>query len=141
MADPAEGIKDLLVAAGVGTFGATSGWGIYIFKEPDSPDTVVTIYNTGGTPSNPQWLVDYPSIQVKVRGTLRDYPAMYIKARAIKDALLGLPSQSVNGDQWVSIRELGGLASLGADESDRPMIVQNYSLIIEPQSGTYRTAL
>ena len=53
MTNPAVSAKDMLVTAGVGTFGASSGWGIYIGQEPTDPKTVVTLFSTGGRASNP----------------------------------------------------------------------------------------
>jgi len=41
-------LKDVLEANSVGVFGASSGWGIYIGFEPESPDTTITLYDTGG---------------------------------------------------------------------------------------------
>ena len=119
MANVAVGIKDLLVTAGVGVFGATSGWGIYIGKAPVAPDSVVSILNSGGFGANPRWLLDFPSIQVMVRGDPNGYVAAQQKAQDVKDALLGLPSQDVNGDRFVSITMFGDIANLGFDENNR----------------------
>lgn len=46
-----EDIKDKLVEAGVGEFtkNVPSEWGIFTMEEPDSPDNVITIYQTPGT--------------------------------------------------------------------------------------------
>ena len=141
MGDPAEGIKDLLVSAGVGTFAAQTGWGIFIFKEPMSPDTVVTVFDTGGLSSNPKWLLDFPSVQVRVRGAIAGYQASYTKAREVLNALIGLPSQVINGDRWVAINQIGGIIGLGFDDNGRPMWTLNFALIIEPATGTHREAL
>ncbi len=141
MADTAVGIKDLLVAAGIGTFAATSGWGIYINKEPTDPDTVVTVTTSGGTNPNPKWLIDFPSAQVMIRGAPNGYVAAQAKAQEVKDALLGLPSQDLNGDRWDSITMAGDIAPLGYDETNRPRFSLNFNLIIEPATGTNRLAL
>ncbi len=141
MSDPAEGIKDLLVTAGAGTFNAISGWGIYIGAEPNKPDTIMTINNTGGQPPNPKWLVDFPSIQVMLRGAENGYQALYTKAIEVKDALLGLPSQDLNGDRWVAVNQAGNEAFLGYDDNGRPRFSLNFNLIIEPASGTNRQSL
>lgn len=141
MSDISEGIKDLLVAAGVGTFAATTGWGIFISKMPDEPDSIVSIMETGGFPANPRWLIDYPSVQVMIRGDKGGYQAAKAKALAVRDALLGLPSQVINGDGWDSITDIGGLIELGYDDSNRPKFSTNFSLIIEPATGTNRLAL
>jgi hypothetical protein len=132
MTDIAEGAKDLLVAAGVGTFGAPTGWGIFINKQPTTPDTVITAYASGGLDPNPQWLLDFPSLRVQVRGAPGGYVAAQSKAKDVKDALLGLPSQDLNGDRWVSVLMNGDILSLGHDEENRPLFSINFSLIIEP---------
>lgn len=141
MSDISEGIKDLLVAAGVGTFAATTGWGIFISKMPDEPDSIVSIMETGGFPANPRWLIDYPSVQVMIRGDKGGYQAAKAKAVVVRDALLGLPAQVINGDRWDSITDIGGLIELGYDDSNRPKFSTNFSLIIEPATGTNRVAL
>ncbi len=69
----AEGIRDLLVAAGVGVFNASSGWSIHIGRSPVSPDTVIVITETAGLPSNPAYLLDFPNVQIKVRGSASGY--------------------------------------------------------------------
>jgi hypothetical protein len=137
MTDYAVSMKDILVAAGVGTF-ATD---LFVGKLPRTPDACVSVMQTGGKDSNPKWLLDYPSMQVMVRGAKNDYQGAYAKAVAVKDALIGYPSQDVNGDRWVQVNQLGDLMSLGFDEEDRAMFSLNWSLIIEPASGTYRITL
>jgi len=137
-------VKDLLVAAGVGTFAASSGWAIHVGKIPANPgavDTAIGIIQSGGLAPNPKWLVDYPSIQVMVRGAMGGYVSARAKAQAIKDALLGIPSQDSNGDRLVQINMLGDIASIGFDESNRPLFSINFRLIIEPATGTNRSSL
>lgn len=141
IANPAVGIKDLLVTAGVGTFAALAGWGIYVGQQPTDPDTVVTVYNSGGKNADPKFLLQEPHIQVRIRGAANGYVAAYDKAAEVQDELLGIPSQVVNGDQWDGITAIGDINPLGYDESQRPMFSVNFSLIIEPASGTYRISL
>ncbi len=137
MTDVSETLVDLLVTAGVGTKGGT----LFVGRLPTTPDAAIAAVITGGTPPNPKWLLDFPSVQVLTRGAKGGYQAAYTKAQAVKDALLGLPSQDVNGDRFVSVLLLGDLASLGFDESNRIIFSLNFSLIIEPATGTNRTAL
>lgn len=141
MNDPCEGIKDLLVTAGIGIFAATSGWGIFIGQEPSTSDTTITIYPTGGNAPSPKFLLNYPSVQVRVRGAAGGYLDARAKIQAISDALLGLPSQTLNSDRWVAINQVGDITSLGPDQNNRPRLVLNFALIIEPNTGTYRQSL
>lgn len=143
MSDPTIGAKTLLVNASVGVFAATSGWGIFIGKLPSKPETAIAITATGGLASNPKYLLDYPSLQVLVRGAKNGYQAAELKARNVKDVLLGLSSQIVNSDKWVQVNMIGDVAFMGFDENDCPLFSVNFSLIIEPatSTGTHRVAL
>ena len=141
MANPSEGIRDLLVAADVGEFNVTKGWNIVISRIIDDPNTLIVIYDSGGQSPNPQWLVNYPSVQVRVRGGANDYTATRAKCREIQDALLGLNSQDINGDRWVSITQLGDINWVGYDSNNRPQFTLNFRLIIEPPEGTHRESL
>ncbi len=137
MTDVAESVVDILVTAGIGVKGTT----LFVGRLPTVPDLAIAAVLTGGTAPNPKWLLDFPSVQVLVRGDKGGYQAAYTKAQSAKDALLGFPSQDINGDRFVSITQLGDLAALGFDESNRPLFSLNLSLIIEPATGTNRTAL
>lgn len=141
MTSPAIGTKDLLVAAGAGVFASTSGWNISVGKFPTSPDTSIVCVETGGLSPYPHLLLNFPSIQVMVRGAANGYVAASDKIRAVVDALLGAPAQAVNGDDWQGIRQLGDVAFIGYDESNRPLFTSNFSIIVEPKAGGYRQAL
>jgi len=132
------GAKSLLTA-----HAAISGWQIEIGAMPESPDKVITIYDTGGQAPNPKWLLDFPTLQVMVRGAVGTYLDTFVEAKAVKDILLGTPSQDLNGDRWVSITQNGELGFLGRDEDERPLFSVNFALIIEPQTVTnsHRLAL
>lgn len=144
MTMPSLGIKDLLVNTSQGVYGAPNAaqlaagaWGIYIGKQPDdsiSPDRAITIYDSGGKTPEHAWLIDYPSIQVRVRGEQNKYQEAYDKAVAVRTALHALPPQQVNGDRWDSVSQRGDVAFLGYDKNRRPEFTVNFDLIIEPSS-------
>ena len=141
MTNAAEGVKDLLVSNGVGVFNANSGWSIQVSRDRDKPDTQIAVFNTGGDTPNPAYLLDFPSVQVQVRGDQNGYLASRAKAQQVKDKLLGLPSFDLNGDRWVSIRLIGDIVDIGYDGSDRPLHSVNFDLIIEPIAGDNRISL
>jgi hypothetical protein len=141
MGAPSVDIKDVLVTASVGTFASTSGWSIRISKEPTSPDSTITVYDTGGFEPSAKWLLDFPTVQVRVRGDKLDYVAAYAKIQAVKDALLGLPRQTVNGTVYVGVWQEGDIFSLGYDDTDRPLLISNFRIAREPASGTNRASL
>jgi len=123
-----QGIKDLLA-----THVGTSGWTIEISQLPDTPDRIIMISDTGGIEPNPKYLLDFPTVQVMVRGTVSGYLAAWREAKAVKDLLLGVPAQVLNLDRWDGITQNGDLAHIGRDESMRPLFSINFAIILEPQ--------
>ncbi|KKM82885.1 hypothetical protein LCGC14_1314940 [marine sediment metagenome] len=131
---------NILVTAGVGAL-TGAGWRIFGGHQPAEPDKAITIYFVGGRNPSPLWLLDYPSLSVRVRGTPFAWEATQVKAEEVKDALLGLPSQDIDGDRWVSVTMLGDMRDLGHDDKDRPVLGLDFQTIIQPASGTNRIPL
>ncbi len=132
---------DLLVTAGVGVRGGQAGWAMYGGKEPKTPDTTITLTPTGGLDPNPVWLLDYPTFQARVRGAKGGWDAAFQKAIDVKNALLGLPSQTLDSVRWVLVLMIGEINDIGVDETEHPIFTLNFRLIIEPPSGTNRVPL
>jgi len=142
MNPPSEDLKNVLVAAGIGTFGATSGWGIFIGKEPDKPNTAITLYDTGGYEPNPKWLQDNPTVQVRVRGT--NYKTTLQKAKDARDALLGIGPNDFPASvttTYVGIWVSSDVGYIGSDDKNRFIFTFNLRITIEPASGAYRESL
>lgn len=137
----AKDISDMLVTGGIGTFAAASGWGIYISKEPLTPNTVVTVYHTGGAEPNAKWRLDFPTVQIRVRGDVNGYVAAHDKARAIFDLLLGKSPTTVNTNLYSGFWCMNDIIFLKYDDNNRPLFVINFRLAVEPSSGTNRSAL
>jgi len=132
--DPlSAGVKTKILAI---TAVTSAGYVVEIGRMPPEPDTVVYIIDTVGATPNPKWLLDFPSVQVVVRGATGKYNEAYRIAHAIKDVLLGIQSQNVNNIWWVSVLQQGDLGSIGIDEKQRPMFVLNFSFITEPDATT-----
>lgn len=142
MRSPAEILSTLLPA---NTLGGSSGWTRYVGNLPGSPDKVAAFMDSGGMNPWPHLLLDFPSIQVQVRGPKDSYGQAYAKARQIRDALLGIESQDVVIDaethRLVSVTVMGDINSLGNDTVDRPMLSVNFRTIWEPPSGLNREVL
>lgn len=142
MANPAEMLKDVLVEEGVGVFNANSGWSIVIGPQVEKVDTLIAVANaTPGAAPNPRWRIDYPSVQILVRGGVGDYVASRDKAQEVKDELLGIRSRDVGPDRLVSVTGIGDIVDLPFDMKNRPEHSVNFSLIIEPATGTHRDPL
>jgi len=143
MTSPAVSVKDLLVAASIGVAGGSADWAIYVGSMPEKPDRMVAVTDSGGRGNWTKWLLDFPSIQIRVRGRKGDYNTARGKLVDCETAILGLEPQVVNSDRIVSITALGGLAFLGYDANERPEFVYNFNMIIEPAApaGSHRIAL
>lgn len=140
MTAPSVGIKDLLVSAGVGAFGASAGWSIRIGRMKDHPDTLITIYDTPGVSPEPRLDINRPSCAVIVRGNQNGYVDTYAKAEEVRNTLLGLPSQTINGDLWAHLTMSGDILHMGYDEKERPMFSLNFQIILHQGDldGTHR---
>ena len=137
MTAPSIGIKDLLVAASLGTFNTppSGSWPIYLSKLPAEPDQCIAIFDTGGRDPDPKWLLDYPDITIMVRA--KGFVDANAKIRNVRSKLQGLFSQDINGDRWVSLTQQGDIANAGHDEKDRQLLTVTFRLIIEPASDAY----
>lgn len=131
MARPITMLGELLINAGY-VAGANTDWSVWLGSRPEHPDKCIVLYDAGGRPPNPAWLLDYPSVQIKVRGTSDSNDAAYAQAVKVKNILLGATSQDILGDRLVAVNMLSDISYLGSDEENRPEFVINFSLIIEP---------
>lgn len=135
---PAKVASSLLSSTVVG---GVSTWTLRIGYMPDTPDKIVLFTDSGGQNPNPRWRIDYPTFQVRVRAPADGYAEAYSKAREVRDVLLGLDSQTIGTDRWVSLIVLGDIGFMGSDESGRPEFSVNFRAIIEPASGANRDSL
>lgn len=130
-------IRDLLVTAGVGQVTApTADWFISVSRELNIPDRMLSVYDTGGQTPDPHFLRDFPSVLVRIRTREEDYQVGYQKACDVKDALLGLMSQNIGADRWVSIRGIGDITFLARDSQSRPEWTANFTIIREPATSS-----
>ncbi len=142
---PSQDIAAILAAAGIGTVAATSGWAIFESRLPDGtnvPDTVIAVIDSpAGRDANPKLALDYPAVQILVRGAKDDYRAAHAKAVAIKDELLGKDPITQANTNYRGFHMRGDIGLLDYDESDRPLITMNFELNVEPASAGNRIAI
>ena len=135
-----EHIRDVIAAASppIAVVGAATGWRLGIGRMLDDPDTQITIYDSPGEHPSPLWLLDYPYVQVMVRGTPDGYQAARQKAQDVMDELLGIvPVTFSSGDRIDGITNIGTIGFVGADQRNRPMLSMNMRIIYEPAASTY----
>lgn len=138
---PSFDMASFAAAAGVGIPGSNSGWAIFVSSEPESPNTTITFFDTGGSAPNPRFLLDNPSVQIRIRGNVDGYSEAFAKAQELKDLFLGLPSQDINGTRYVAITMASDVIPLGLDDSGRPKMVLNFDMFREPSTGGNRISL
>lgn len=134
---PAFDIAGILQTNGIGTFGTD----IFVAREPETPDQVITVYDTGGDPPNAKFLRDEPTVQCRVRGNPDSYGTTWTLAQLIKDTLLGLAPQLIGGSNYVLFVQIADITSVASDKSNRPVLVSDWQLVRELSSGGNRIVL
>jgi hypothetical protein len=137
MTSPAEGIGNILLAAGV--HGGATGWSERLGDAGDVPK-VIAIMDSGGRGGEVKVAIDYPSVQIIVKGSSASggYVATYNKAREVYDVLQGIDTPNATWDELVSCVAMNQPAWLGRDDKDRPQFSLNFRLITEPNNIGHR---
>lgn len=133
MTSPAMNAKNILVSKGIvrETDPTATEWLVRIGKMPESPDQVVTVYDTGGFTPFTKWQLDQPTIQVMIRGDKNGYENAWNKALEVKDILLGIEPLDIDEVHWSGATMLGDIAFLKYDDSDRPLFSANFRIFLE----------
>lgn len=115
-------IADQLTNEGV--VGGADGWIVAKAFEPPTPDTIITIYETGGgAPDQTDGTrYDIPTIQVRLRGDAYGYELAKIKMNAVFDAL---NDATITGYTYIYSAQSGPIA-LGHDVNTRPIFTMNF---------------
>ena len=131
--NPSKIIQHILVDLGVASFASSNNpWPIFPDKEPDNPDTCITVYNTdpnllGGSMLDPIQERRY-GIQLRVRTTTKNG----IKIREVSNAL-------ENGSRTISINDTES-SSIQVDYLMNLALLNNGPLYLgtdSPQSGRH----
>lgn len=124
-------IKNLLATNGIGEFAGSDAWAIYIGREPQSPDDVVTIYDTGGIPFDNicEKLLDKFAFQIRVRGN--SYLEVSQKILEISAFLNLTKNLLVTNDGGETLYQLIAVStnpeSIGYDENERNIWTANFN--------------
>lgn len=120
---PADIIRTLLINKGLGTALADDDdWPIFADGEPDTPDSVITVYNTvgrqGGRVMPGGERQEHHGVQVRVRDP--DSQGGYAKARAIAvafDESVRLNSVTIGASVYLvhSVSRVGDVFALGKE--------------------------
>ena len=120
---PAMILRQALVDLALGTAPADAGnWPVYVSQEPDSPDSVITVYDTAGVKDGRDQVsgrvYEHYGAQVRVRDA--NHAEGYAKAQTVAVALdesLRLRVVTVSGSRYVvyGVTRTGTVLSLGKD--------------------------
>lgn len=118
---PADIIRQLLIDLGVGSEVGAADWPTFSQREPDSPDNVITVYDTMGRDlgrTNPDSVrSERYGIQVRVRGG--DIDATGVRARTVAMVLDSVVRRPVTIDTTsylvLSFVRTGPVLRLGID--------------------------
>jgi hypothetical protein len=116
-------LRWLLISLGIGTDPTTEGsWPIHASSEPDSPDDLITVYDTTGVTSGriqrTGETVEHRGITIQVRGT--DHQTAWAKADALRVALdesISTSPVTIGGYSYVvyAVTVKSGPLSLGTE--------------------------
>lgn len=133
-------IAQILQTASIGTFAED----IFVNKEPDGPnepDKTVTIYNYGGADPVANIRLDYPSVQIRVRGAMNGYAEAEQRVQSIKNLLIAASQQTINSNVYVGFWMKGDTIFLKFDEKLRPIFVTNWRVAVQPDVSDNRLPL
>lgn len=113
----------------------TLGTNLYLGRLPDSPDTCVAIFETGGTlPEQTMGgtlaVLERPRVQVVTRRA--GYSDARTLAYNVWNTLEGVANESLSGTRFLRVSAVQSPYPLERDSSDRIIIVQNFDVIKTP---------
>lgn len=119
---PADIARRVLIREGVGVDPPSTPWPIYASAEPDTPDSVITLYDTEGVSHGRAMptgeLFTHYGIQVKVRAARHEDG--WLKADEIRNTMaevVSLETVTIGSSTYTiqSFNRIGPVLSLGAD--------------------------
>lgn len=127
----ADDIMATLVAAGLGQNTASnSDWMIRVGYMQAGPDKTICIQEAGGRPPETGQQVQYPTIQIRVRGAGDGYQDMRDKEQAIFNFLhAGNAPVDIGGNYVYCFALSSSPVPMGQDGNRRPSVVRNYRLM------------
>lgn len=120
-----------LATQGIGTAGTNLFYGIL----PDTPDALVTLFEYGGFPNEPDLgtggtttRFEYPRIQMLCRGVKDDYDGPRLKAQQVVAALTAVVNTTLSGIYYISVIPLQAPFFLRRDENFRVEFACNFQV-------------
>lgn len=113
--------------------GYTVGTNIFVDKKPESPDVVVSVFNTKGYPAlevadKPG--VRRPGLMVHVRGKPSDYVGPFQVVSTIFLVLCKRARYTANGNMYKQIVSVGDVGQVEYDPQNRPNWYINFDVMM-----------
>lgn len=129
-------VATYLIAQGVAAAGSTADYVVGRGYEPNQPDRIFALYETGGYPrdSLSTGTIEQPTFQLRVRGapwsvSQAGYSSARAKLETAKTKLEAVLNTSIGSAAWkyLHIRSLHPVLDLGRDVNDRPNLALNFA--------------
>jgi len=133
MKDPASAIVELLTGK--------VNYDLNVGQFPSAPDKAILVNCSGGRSPYPHLALNFPSVQVMVRGKPSGYEEARTEASQVCDVLLGMGNEVANTDTYRSCNQMGDVIYLGQDDRGRPTFSANFWFIVEPSDLGNRRAI
>ena len=105
---------------------------VYLGDIPDTPDNCLSIFNTGGQPT--EYKLDgvsyeKPTFQIRARNT--SYATAEDELNQVKDALNDVSEQTINSTTYMAFYITSDIFTLGKDDRERTNLTINFVAFIK----------
>jgi len=102
----------------------TVGSDIFLEHMPPTPTLCTVLYAYAGSPPEIVGSIEYPMLQVKTRGSMRE--AAMGKMGSVNTILHTLHDTTIEGVKYLWIAAQGSMAFAGQDRGQHPVYIQNF---------------
>lgn len=107
----------------------TVGTNIFCGRMPDDPDICIGVFQYGGQPIDEVTEdMEFPGLQVVIRGAKNGFDAGMTMAEAVRAALHGITDTTLTTTYYYRISANQSPEQMGLDANDRPLFVINFSV-------------
>lgn len=129
MNSPAKDLaKYLSGQTGLGTFGGTTAFSLFVSLEPNEPNDCVTLYDLGGR-GDVNDALDLADVDVQVRVRASTYSTAYSKHEIIRDLLVPTGPITCETSTFAGVVMTADITGIGRDESNRHVLTATYRAI------------
>ena len=129
MNSPAKDLAKYLAGqTGLGVFGGTTDFSVYVALEPNEPVNCVTLYDLGGRGDVTDDL-DMADVDIQVRVRCETYSDGFDKHEIIRDLLVPVGPITCEDSTFVGVVMTADPAGIGRDEKNKHVLTATYRAI------------